>query len=115
TVAGNVCWNLNLRKLWVLGSLPLIPDEDRLHDQLLMAAIQAFPQCQCLTFSNVPRDSFVWGYLTRSGLIRREFLTYLPSGWRRSDFLRLPATFGEYLAQFNKKKRYNLNRQVRLL
>lgn len=40
---------------------------------------------------------------------------YIRHDWRDCHFIELPATFDEYEKQYNKKKRYNLNRQIRLL
>jgi hypothetical protein len=47
--------------------------------------------------------------------MRPFFLLYEPEGVRRSHLLRLPERFADYLARFRSKKRYNLQRQVRLL
>jgi CelD/BcsL family acetyltransferase involved in cellulose biosynthesis len=108
-------WKSPLKTAFILGSQPLLPPDDGLHDALFRSLHERLSGCDAVYLHCVPTDSFLWSYLQRSPSVRQQFLFHLPAGVRPFHAIALPGSYGDYLAQFGKKKRYNLKRQVRLL
>jgi CelD/BcsL family acetyltransferase involved in cellulose biosynthesis len=108
-------WKSPLRAAVVLGSQPLLPPDDGLHDEFFRGLDEHLPGCDGVYLHSVPTDGYLWEYLHRSPAVRRQFLVHLPSEVRPFHALELPERYEDYLARFGKKKRYNLKRQVRLL
>jgi hypothetical protein len=75
----------------------------------------AFPNCDGIGIDYVFQGTFLWKYLESSALLKDQFLPYVPGEVRPFSVLPLPGTYGEFMARFNKKKRYNLKRQGRIL
>jgi hypothetical protein len=112
---GRRLWSLPTRQVTLLGGEPLLPPDRELHDRLFRSIGEVFPDFQTVLMAAVPCESFVWRYLQESQVIRDHYLLYVVEGISRYYMLRLPENFGDYLAQFSRKKRYNMKRQSRLL
>jgi len=104
-----------LRCVMLLGSVPLLPADPALLDQLLQFLLAHYPRCQAVASPAMPADSALWRSVSGSALLARRYLWHLPQGWSACHRIALPADFAAYLAQFGAKRRYNLARQVRLL
>lgn len=114
-VRGRTLGKIALRQVCLLGSEPLLPPDHGLYDQLLLAIAEAFPDAHCVGMSDVAIESFVWRHLGESRAVQQAFLPYVIDGVREYHVISLPPTYEEYLAQFSRKKRYNLRRQLRFL
>jgi hypothetical protein len=114
-VSNHILYNLPLRQVDILGGELLLPPDHDIHNRFFLAINDVFPEAQCIDLSPLSGTRFTWHYLQESEVIRNLFLTYVIDGMRDYHTVPLPPTFELYLAQFSRKKRYNLNRQVRLL
>jgi hypothetical protein len=98
-----------------MGGPPVLPDDPDARETFLTALDSAFTACDTIELGPFSEDGSWWSYLRESSFVRDRYLTYTPDRFRTCHVMQLPATFEEYLAQFNAKKRYNLRRQVRIL
>ena len=114
-VGGRSFARIPLQQVWLMGSEPLVPADDGAYESLFRAVDGAFRDSQCITLSSVPRSSSLWQYLRSSTFVRRHFLLYAVDGACNYHMIPLPLSFQDYLAQFRRKKSYNLKRQLRLL
>lgn len=112
---GRALLRLPMLKASLVGGRPLAPDNPTAMDRLFESIAGALPDADAIALSGVEADSFLWRYLHSSETLNREFLVFIPEGPRPYHLLDLPATFDDYLALFNAKKRYNLNRQLKIL
>ena len=99
----------------LLGSVPLLPADPALLDQLFQFLLARHPRCQAISLTAMPADSRLWRRIGGSALLARRYLWHLPHDWCDCHRIPLPADFAAYLAQFSAKRRYNLARQQRLL
>jgi hypothetical protein len=114
-ISSYALWKTTLRTASILGSQPLLPNDDYIFDCLFASLWSNLRECDCIYMDSVPTNSFLWQYLGKSGENRRNDILYVPDGARPYHSLLLPATFAEYLSSFKRKKRYNLERQVKML
>jgi len=114
-VAGRVLWEWRAPAIRILGSLPPLPADPAAHDLLFAALDAEFADCAAIAMTSVPTESFLWHYFHRSQSLESRFLVYAIDGVRGCHTIPLPPTVEEYRASLGAKKRYNLNRQVRLL
>ena len=102
--------------LEVLGSQFLLPENEQVFSAFLEWVWERFPRIQGVYCKSIPEDSFTWRFLESQGWQVDGGPVYRFSVERDFFVCRAAETFEEYLAaQFKKKKRYNLKRQVRLM
>lgn len=104
---------LNLKAAHVLGSVPLLPDDARLHAQLYDALLGRGTNCDCVYMDTVPVESACWRYLNEAEA--KNYLVYAPNGARPWHLLRLPASSEAYLSQMSSKTRYTLRKKAKQL
>jgi hypothetical protein len=114
-ISGHTLAERRLSALRIQGSVPRLPPDPDLHDQLFAAFDQGFADCQVIVMPSVPTDSFLWSYIRNSQFLKGRFIPYVLHGVRPCHVIPLPETVEGYLAKFKAKKRYNLKRQVRIL
>jgi hypothetical protein len=114
-ISGRTLAEPRLSALRIPGSVPQLPPDPDLHDQLFAAFDQGFADCQVIAMPSVPTDSFLWHYIRNSQFLKGRFVPYVLHGVRPCHVIPLPETVDGYLAKFKAKKRYNLKRQVRML
>ena len=68
-----------------------------------------------LDLFGVAESSWFLRALGKSDAVRRDFFGERREALDRIDLIPLPRSFGEFLAKYDAKKRYNLRRQARLL
>jgi CelD/BcsL family acetyltransferase involved in cellulose biosynthesis len=106
---------LPLRRLRLLGSTVNLPDEDAAYDLVFRELAKPGSGYDTVFLEDVPIDSYLWGYLHRSPLIRSSFLTYEPDRPSPRLLIRVEGTFDEYMGKFSGKHRKNLLREVKKL
>ena len=74
---------------------------------------RAFPKASAVYLKSVRKDSTLWRALEESEWNVNGAVAYRQHGDRPFHYVRLPASFDEYMEEFPKKQRYNLKRQVR--
>lgn len=103
-------------RVWALsGSEPLVPDDARSAASIgrfLCTLAEAPGEFDALELQSVDVGSPTWQAVS-SPEVRQRFRVYLPNGVRACHQTPLPETQEAYLAQFPRKKRYNLSRQIR--
>jgi CelD/BcsL family acetyltransferase involved in cellulose biosynthesis len=103
---------LPLRRLRLLGGSPALPEDEALYDRLFRELVVT-PGYDTLYFAQVPTDSFLWKYVTTSGLVRESFYRYKPQDPTPHLKLRFGASFDEYMkVKFSATHRYTLRRKV---
>ncbi|MCL2657642.1 MAG: GNAT family N-acetyltransferase [Betaproteobacteria bacterium] len=106
-------------RIWaVLGSDPLLdPHSPAAHmlPGFLCGLEQAPGKFDALELQALEVASPTWNAIMHSGDVRKRFFVYTPNGIRNCHQTPLPDTHETYLAQFPRKKRYNLARQLRLI
>ena len=98
----------------LLGSIPATPTGMDVSEFLLSQLLALFPQSRAVFMQALPADSGHWNNLQEMAG-QRQLTTALMGDWRDCHTMPLPATFDQYLGKFSSKKRYNLNRQIRML
>jgi|GEM_PF-1738238 len=106
--------NIPVAKL--IGGPPLIGDDENLYVEFVKSILEAFPGCSAIHIPWVLTNSRSWKVLNTSEKLRRYAGVYVPD----KDFAKhysivLNQTFEEYLHKFNKKIRYNLKRDIKVL
>lgn len=103
-------------RVWGLsGSEPLVSNPQKSDDsitRMLCALGDAPGEFDALELQSVDVDSALWRAVF-SPEVQRRFRVYLPNGVRSCHQSPLPDSQEAYLAQFPRKKRYNLSRQIR--
>ena len=98
----------------LLGSIPATPGGMDVSEFLLNQLLALFPQSRAVFMQALPMESGHWNNLQEMAG-QRQLTTALMGDWRDCHTMPLPATFDKYLEKFSSKKRYNLNRQIRML
>ena len=114
-VKGRTLLRLPMLKAALIGGRPLAPENPAVLDRLFESIAVALPEADAISLSGVEADSFLWRYFHASEALRERFLVFFPEGAHPYHVMDLPSTFDDYLALFNAKKRYNLNRQLKIL
>lgn len=99
----------------LLGSEPLLPMDTKLYELVLQFLFQQFPKCQAISLPAMNETSDFWIHSKELNKLYPRYLGYVLNGWRDCHQIPLPMEFATYLQQFSTKRRYNLNRQIRLL
>jgi CelD/BcsL family acetyltransferase involved in cellulose biosynthesis len=110
-----LCASLPIHSVVLLGSVPLLPAEPVLLDQLFRFLLAEFPLCQAISLTALPADTSLWRCLSTASQFARNYQLHLLNDWRDCHQIPLPADFAAYMRQFSAKRRYNLIRQLRLL
>jgi hypothetical protein len=105
----------NMRVIGLLGSVPLAPAEHDLIENLFSHLLNQFTDCQAICMAALPSSSTLWNSIQNSTMMSKKLCIHVVDGWRQCHTIPLPPSFELYLQQFHTKKRYNLNRQIRLL
>jgi hypothetical protein len=114
--AGSKKWGQkNFQVVGLLGSMPLAPADPDLTEKIFIYLLNQFDDCQAICMAALPSESALWNSIKNSTLMSENFFTYAVDGWRQCHTIPLFSSFELYLKQFSAKKRYNLNRQIRLL
>ena len=101
--------------LFLLGSEPMLAEDTDAFDSLFLYLLQHYPQARAVAMMSVVVDSFTWRYVTTSALLRRNYYIYMPEGPRNCHSIAVPPSLDNYHRGLGKKRRYNLQRQERLL
>jgi CelD/BcsL family acetyltransferase involved in cellulose biosynthesis len=91
----------------VLGSVPLLPPDAVLWQQLCRFLLARYPHCQAVSLTSLPAPQLPPPVPAT--------LRHVPHGWRDCHQVPLQADYAALLAQLGSKRRYNLKRQLRLL
>lgn len=100
----------------VLGSTPLMHEscDGAASIAGFIAALAEAPgRFDALELQSLEVGSATWQAVFESDAVRAQFMAYLPNGIRSCHQTPLPDTVEAYLAQYPRKKRYNLSRQLR--
>ncbi|WP_367850203.1 GNAT family N-acetyltransferase [Rhodoferax sp. WC2427] len=106
---------LHLRTVALLGSVPMGAASPEMLDALIDFIFKSFPSKNTIAMQSLPKDSDFYQYLRNSKSIRKKYGFFVKDGWRDCHTTPLPDSFETYLSHFKAKKRYNLNRQLKLL
>ncbi|MBN2292945.1 MAG: GNAT family N-acetyltransferase [Pirellulales bacterium] len=104
-----------LRTAVVSGGQPALPADNDLYGKFFNSLWDRFPMSDAVYMKSIPLDSPCWNYFQQTNWRSDSHYVYLPDGVRLFHSVDLPESFQEYLGQFNRKKRYNLKRQERVL
>ena len=115
TTRARILWRTPLKMVSLLGGEPPIPDDPALADRVFAAALASAPGADGVYLHSVRTDGFLARCLAASHSRSGEMFAYAPSGERAFHWLELPVSFRDWLGKFGAKKRYNLQRQNRLL
>jgi hypothetical protein len=106
---------LPLKRMRVVGGAPKFPDDDRAWDLLFRELALSGNALDAVYLDRVPVDSFLWGYLRSSALLRGYFRRYVPQAPSTFYTLHLRGSFDAYMGRFSSKHRNTLLRRVRRL
>jgi hypothetical protein len=99
----------HLRVVCILGSVPILADEDGLTQCLIDNLLRTFPDCVAVSMQAYPVE-------LKDRVYKQQGLSFFTlNGWRECHTIPLPENFDAYIGKFSAKKRYNLARQIRLL
>lgn len=108
-----VRFSVNLEVQELLGSQMVGEHGFGEFSRMVEAAWTQYPEVDGLYLKSVSNDSALWAQLASEGWRIGRAAIYKPDGDRPFHYVRMPATFDEYLAGFSAKRRFNLKRQVR--
>lgn len=109
-VKGKSLYSPKVKTAYVLGSKPLATDEAS-SLLLLEYLISNYTKSYYIYFDSLCVDDNVYGNICN--LTKDRCIHYEPDGKRPLHFLKMPADFDSYMFGFSKKKKYNLNRQIK--
>ena len=108
-------YRLRPHGLMLLGSEPMLVEEPEAFDSLFLHLARHHPEASAISLMAVREGSFTWRYLATSAVIREHFYVYKPEGLRNCHAVEVPTSLDAYHRGLGKKRRYNLQRQERLL
>ncbi len=108
-------YRLRPHGLMLLGSEPMLVEEPEAFDSLFLHLARHHPEASAISLMAVREGSFTWRHLATSAVIREHFYVYKPEGLRNCHAVEVPASLDAYHRGLGKKRRYNLQRQERLL
>jgi len=115
-IGKRILWQTRLRTIFLLGSQPLLPDDDNAYRQLFSSLWDSFPDCSSIYLKSVIRDSWCWRYFEAANArSEKSFLLYAEEGVRPFHTLRVPPKFEIYLDKFSTKRRSEHRRDVKIL
>lgn len=97
----------------ILGSLPMLPEQDGILESVVRSIFESWNQCQCLYFDALPTDSDCWKRLQQMGSSKSPFLLHMVDGPRPWHLLKLDKSFEAYLNTLSSKARAALRRKAR--
>lgn len=106
---GSLGLQRRLPAIQILGSALMLPPEPGALRAVLKRLFAHFDGARVVLLQAMPQSLF--GLYERIGPLGASVI----DGWRDCHTLPLPDTFDAYLQKFSSKKRYNLQRQLRLL
>lgn len=115
TTRERVLWSSPLEVVMLLGGEPPLPEDRGVATRVLHAALEVAPGAEGLYLHSVNCEGFLGRLVLSPGARVGDLLPYAPGGPRPFHWLELPGSFREWLGKFGAKKRYNLQRQHRLL
>lgn len=107
-------FSVSVKVVIVLGSCPAVPPDAAVMEYLSTRILSLFPSARALFMHALPRQSRHWSSIEQFNG-QRDLAACRIGPWRACHTMPLPPTFNSYMDQFSTKKRYNLNRQLRLL
>jgi len=114
-VSARSLFKIPFKSTFLLGSQPLLADNESIYDEVLNEIEKSFSDCTCIYIDSLTKDSFFWRYLKSSSKVKNQYWVYLPEGFRPFHYLELNKTFEDFLSKFKSKKRGNLRRQLKNL
>ena len=114
-VAARPLWKTPVRSVSLLGSQPLLPEDDNAYAELFRAIWETFPNCDGIYMDSLPTDSFCWRFLGRSAEIQKHSIVHLSDGLRPHHVIDLPDSFPQYVSQFSPHGQRILRQRVRQL
>jgi hypothetical protein len=95
------------------GYTPDVPADENALDMLFGQILSS--DFDAIQMNHVRPDSFFWGYLRNSPLVRRSFSFYCRRGTLPHLLIRLDGTFENYMAKFSAQTRKNRLRELKIL
>ncbi|MCX7279576.1 MAG: GNAT family N-acetyltransferase [Burkholderiales bacterium] len=114
-VGNKIFGRLRMKTIALLGSIPLAASNPAIWNALVDFLFESFPNKDTIAMQSLPIESDFYRHLTLSQDIQSKYGIYIKDGWRNCHTTPLPSSHEAYLNQFKAKKRYNLNRQIKLL
>lgn len=102
-----------MRILRLQGYTLNMPEEGAAYDSLISQILMS--DFDAIYMENVKTRSFLWNYLQRSAIIRREFRFTTKRGPLPHLLIRLDGTFESYMNRFSTKTRKNRLREIKRL
>lgn len=106
---------VNVPAFDILGSEPLMPMNAELVTALLRFIHRTIVPSPVLSMQAMRASGAFYGHLSALEKESPLLNVFVADGFRDCHVTTLPSSFAQYQAQFSSKKKYNLNRQVRLL
>ena len=104
-----------LSSIILLGSSPLLPPIPLLWEQVVDYIFAKFPSSSALSMPTLREEDSAFSIIKSIAVFNSGFKIHVLHGWRNSHVIPLPESFERYLQQFSAKKRFNINRQIRML
>jgi GNAT acetyltransferase-like protein len=102
-----------MRVLDLQGFAPNLPASETVYDMLFDQVLTS--DFDAIHMNALKTDSFLWGYLHRSPLIRKSFRYYSRRGTSPHLLIQLNGSFDNYMKKFSAKTRKNRYREIKLL
>ena len=115
TTRERILWRSPLKVVALLGGDPPIPADDGVADRIMATALDAVPGADAVYLHSVRSDGALGRRLAAARGRVGALLVHAPDGARPFHWLEMPGSFHDWLGKFGAKKRYNLQRQHRLL
>ncbi|MEI8371246.1 MAG: GNAT family N-acetyltransferase [Planctomycetota bacterium] len=107
---------MRFRTIDLLGSHPLLPDDENAYRQLFRSICDFFSDCRSIRMFNVIRESWCCRYFeAANSQNEKNWFLYSGENPRLFHIVRVPATFEEYMKKFSSKRRHALRREMKIL
>jgi len=106
----------NISAIRLMGGQPLVKNDEAIYIELVKTLFEKFPNCDAIHIPWVPIGSNCWNNIHKSNELSQVAKVYVPDKDYAKHFsITLDQSFDGYLQKFNKKARYNLKREVKIL
>ena len=115
-VGNRVLWRRQFNTIIILGSHPLLLDDESAYRTFFRALWDAFPAAQAIHMRSLMRRSFCWQCVEAARAQRDEgYFPYAERRWQSFYSIKLPATFDEYLQSRTSEQRRGFRRRAKTL
>ena len=109
-------WRTRFNTIFILGSQPLLPEDENVYRQVFRSLWQAFPDCGSIYFKSLMKESWCWRlFEAAKARSDEDYFLYAGEEVRPFHTITLPRVFDEYLEKFSSRRRKEFRKKMKTL